>query len=131
MQTIIDQNVRVIGAYLPNILAALLLLIVGWVVAAIVSGLIKAALRRTDLDNRLARSMGTSGVGAEQAVGTIVFWLIMLFVLVGFFQALDLPVVSQPLNQLLGTVLAFLPRLVSAAILLALAWILATVLRRL
>jgi hypothetical protein len=87
-------------------------------------------LRRTELDNRIARSMGGDGVGVENTLGTIVFWLIMLFVLIGFFQALSLAVVSGPLNQLLTEVLGFLPRLISAAILLLLAWVLATVLKR-
>ena len=128
--TVIEQNVRVIGSFLPNILAALLILIVGWIVASIISGVVKGALRRTDLDNRLARSMGGTGIGVERTVGSIVFWLIMVFVLIGFFQALDLPIVSTPLNQLLATVLAFLPRLFSAAILILLAWIVATILRR-
>src|SRR6478672_461151 len=117
MPVIVDQNLRIIGSYLPSILAAILILIVGWIVATIVSNLVKGALRRTDLDNRLARSMGTSGVGTERLVGSIVFWLIMLFVLVGFFQTLSLPLVSDPLNQLLGTVFAFLPRVLSAALL--------------
>ena len=130
MQGVIDENVRIIGTYIPSILAALLILIVGWIVATIVSALVKGALRRTGLDNRLARSMGGTGIGVERLVGSVVFWLIMLFVLIGFFQALSLPIVSEPLNRLLGQVLAFLPRLLSAAILALVAWILATVLKR-
>lgn len=126
-----DNNFRVILSYLPNILAALLILIVGWIVAAIVSGAVKGLLKRTDVDNRIARSMGGSGVNSERVAGTIAFWLVMLFVLVAFFQALDLPVVSVPLNTMLGTVLAFLPRLLSAALLFAIAWVVATVLKRL
>lgn len=129
--TIIEQNVRTIGSFLPNILAALLILIVGWIVATIIAGVVKGALRRTNLDNRLARSMGGTGVGIERMIGTVVFWLLMLFVLIAFFQALDLPIVSTPLNLLLATILGFLPRLLSAAILIALAWVLATVLKRL
>src|SRR5215213_1005929 len=100
MPSVIDQNVRIIGSYLPNVLGALLILIVGWIVATLISGIVKAALRRTDFDNRLARSMGTSGVGVERAAGTVVFWLIMLFVLIAFFQTLSLPMVSDPLNQM-------------------------------
>jgi flagellar biosynthesis protein FliQ len=58
-----------------------------------------------------------------------VFWLILLFVLVAFFQTLGLAQVSVPLNLLLGQVLTFLPRLVAAAVLILIAWVLATVLR--
>jgi hypothetical protein len=131
MQTVITDNVRIIGGYLPNVLGALLILIVGWIVAWIISAVVRGVLRRTDIDDRIARSMGSDGVAVANAAGTIVFWLIMLFVLVAFLQTLSLAGVSGPLNQLLTEVLAFLPRLFSAALLLLLAWILATVLKRL
>src|SRR5215216_553159 len=98
MQTVITDNVRIIGSYLPNVIGALLILIVGWIVAWIISAIVRGVLRRTDLDNRIARSMGGDGVGVENTVGTIVFWLIMLFVLLGFFQALSLAAISGPLN---------------------------------
>jgi hypothetical protein len=116
---------------LPNLLGALLILIVGWIVAAVVSGVVKRLFQRTDVDNRIARSTGASGVGVENAIGTVVFWLIMLFVLIGFFQTLSLTVVSDPLNAFLAQILTFLPRLFSAAILLLLAWLIATALKRL
>jgi hypothetical protein len=130
IQAFLDQQVRLVGSFLPNLLAALLILIVGWIFAKIVSSVVRGLLRRTDLDNRLARSMGTTGVGVENAVGTTVFWLIMLFVLIGFFQTLHLAGISGPLNDLLAQILAFLPRLLGAVILLLVAWVVATVLRR-
>ncbi len=130
MQTVIEDNVRIIGNFLPNVLGALLILIVGWIFATILSKVIGGVLRRTGVDNRIAGSMGGTGLGAEKAVERIVFWLVMLFVLVAFFQALSLTIVSTPLNELLGQVLGFLPRLISAAVLLLIAWVLATVLKR-
>jgi hypothetical protein len=107
-----------------------LLLIVGYIVARVVSGLVRRLLLRTGLDNRLARSLGGSGLGSEGAVASVVFWLIMLFVLIGFFQTLQLAAVSTPLGLLLGQVLAFIPRLLGAALLLLVAWVVASVLKR-
>ena len=130
MPEFIDQQVQLIGSYLPNILAAILILIVGYIVAKIVSSVVGGILKRTSLDNRLARSLGGTGLQAENAVSTAVFWLIMLFVLIGFFQALALTAVSEPLNELVAQVLAFLPRLLGAAVLTVLAWVVATVLKR-
>ena len=103
MQTIIEQNIRIIGTLSTEH-----------------SGGTPDADRR--LDGRGCRvEPGESGacaeptwtidwrvpwappgIGAESAVGTIVFWLIMLFVLVGFFQALELPVVSAPAQPAAG-----------------------------
>ena len=131
MPVFIDQQIRLIGSYLPNILAAILILIVGYIVAKIVSSVVGGILKRTSLDNRIARSLGGgTGLEAENAISTAVFWLIMLFVLVGFFQTLALSAISEPLNALVAQVLAFIPRLLGAVVLLVLAWIVATALKR-
>ena len=130
MPPYVDTAVSTLVAFLPSLIAAVLLLIVGYIVARIVSGLVRGLLRRTSLDNRLARSLGGTGLGSEGAVASVVFWLIMLFVLIGFFQTLQLAAVSTPLGQLLAEVLAFVPRLLGAALLLLLAWVVATVLKR-
>jgi hypothetical protein len=130
MPAFVDQQIRFIGSFIPNLIAALLVLIIGYIVAKIISGAVRGLLRRTTLDNRLASSLGGTGIGAEGAISTAVFYLIMVFVLIGFFQALALTAVSEPLNELLAQVLAFLPRVLGAALMLFVAWVVATVLRR-
>jgi Mechanosensitive ion channel, conserved TM helix len=130
MPPYVDTAVNTLVAFLPSLIAAVLLLIVGYIVARVVSGLVKRLLGRTGLDNRLARSLSGTGLGSEGAVASVVFWLIMLFVLIGFFQTLQLAAVSTPLGLLLGQVLAFIPRLLGAALLLLLAWVVASVLKR-
>lgn len=127
------DTVPVVGPYLPNLLGALVTLVLGWLVALVVSRVIGGVLRRTDLDNRLARAMAGGGstqrIPVESWVQSIVFWLIFLFVLVAFFQALGLTQIAGPINDLLAVVLAFIPRLVGAAVLALIAWVLATVVR--
>ncbi|HEY9838577.1 MAG TPA: mechanosensitive ion channel, partial [Vampirovibrionales bacterium] len=59
-------------------------------------------------------------------ISNTVYWLIMIFVLVAFLQALNLEVVSQPLNRFLEQIFAYLPKIGGAAVLLGVAWILAT-----
>jgi hypothetical protein len=73
MPIYVENQIRTIISYVPNIIAALLILIVGYIVARIVSGAVRGLLRRTTLDNRLARALGATGVGAESGVATAVF----------------------------------------------------------
>ena len=133
MQTILDQIVRLVGAYIPNLIAALVILVVGWLVALVVSAIVRGALRRTTLDNRLARWIAGEEAGkaieVEQWIAKGVFYVIMLFVLVAFFQALGLTLITEPLNQLLIQVFQYAPRLLGAGVLLLLAWIVASVLK--
>lgn len=128
-----DRSSALIGGYLPSILGALVILVVGWLVALAAAAIVRGVLHRTTLDSRLVGSVFGERAGKapiERYLGTAVFWLVMLFVLVAFFDALRLPVVTQPLNVLLAELTAFAPRLLGAVLLLVLAAVVATLLRR-
>lgn len=133
MQTFIDTLARILGSYLPNLLAALAILVVGWILALIVAAIVRGILRRTDLDNRIAKWAAGEERGAEidieRWISQIIFYVLMLFVLVAFFQTLGLTLITQPLNLLLAQVFEFLPRVLAAGLLLLVAWILASALR--
>src|SRR3990170_7589690 len=133
MQEFLSQITRILGAYLPNLVGALILLVVGWLVAVVLAAIMRSILRRTQLDNRIARWVAGETRAAEMDVerwtSRIVFYLIMLFVLIAFFQTLGLTIVTEPLNQMLVQVFAFLPRLLAAGILLVVAWVIASALR--
>lgn len=127
VETILVQ----LGVFLPSLLGALAILIGGWLVATVVAFLIKKVLHSTNLDNRIAsaimgRAPGEEMPPTEKWVSNTVYWLIMIFVLVAFLQALNLDVVSQPLNRFLEQIFAYLPQIGGAAVLLGVAWILAT-----
>ncbi|MDA0748223.1 MAG: mechanosensitive ion channel [bacterium] len=121
--------------WLPPLLMALAVLVVGWLIALVVSALVRRLLRRTELDNQLV-----SWVVGEEA-GTRIeiekwtargdYYLIMLFVLVATSQALGFSMITEPLNQMLVEVFTFAPRILSAGLLLLLAWVLASAVRML
>jgi hypothetical protein len=53
----------------------------------------------------------------------------MLFVLVAFFQALNLTMITMPLNQMLSKIFDFAPDFIAAIVILAVAWLIATVVK--
>ncbi|MFW5941819.1 MAG: mechanosensitive ion channel [bacterium] len=124
--------VPVLGEGVVDFLIALIILIVGYVVAKLVERIVIAVLGRTTLDNRLARAMDSdpqAEPSVERAIGRLGFYLVMLFVLVAFFRRLGLTFITDPLNQLIADIVAFLPRLIAAAIILAAGYLLARILR--
>ena len=132
MQTILVQIFESVSSYIPQLIGALVILIVGWLIAFIISNLVRRLLKRTDLDNKLVSWVtGEKAPNVEQGIGRVVFWLIMILVLIAFFQALGLTLVTDPLNQLVSKILYYLPQLFGAGILLLIAWITATILRML
>ena len=131
-RNVTDQVSQLVGGYLPNLLGALGILIIGWLVALVVARLVRGALKRTTIDNRIAGWMGAGQeVEVERYAGKTAYWLIMLFVLVAFFQALNLTNVTEPLNVLLSQLTGFAPRLLGAGTLLLAAWLVATVVKKL
>jgi hypothetical protein len=132
VENFVKQTSGTVGAFLPSLIGAVVTLFVGWIVAFVVSSVVRKLLKRTDLDNRLGNlatgsaSSSRSTMNTEKLVGDVVFWLIFLFAVLAFLNALNLTVVAQPLNNVLNQVLAFVPKLASAAALGGIAWLLAT-----
>lgn len=134
MDSFITNTSAQLGSFLPSLVGAILILIVGWIIAAVVATFVKKLLLRFDADNRLAASvLGTSATDpkppVEKWVAAVVFWIIMLLAILAFFNALRLEIVSQPLNDFLQQIFRYLPRLGGAAILVAVAWVLATLVK--
>jgi hypothetical protein len=130
----LDQISHTLGFISPNLFGALIILVVGWMVALIISSIIGKALYRTGLDEKIARMV----VGEEKAkaieshrwISKIIYYVLLFFVLVAFFQALGLTLVAQPLNELLTIVFSYLPKLFAALAIALIAWIVAVVLKR-
>ena len=117
-----------LGSSLPGILGALGILIVGWFVATLVRAGVRKGLGLVQLNNRMRNTTGTQ-MDVEGGAASALFYVVVLFVLVAFFNALNLELVSGPLRGFLDQVLAFAPKIVAGGVLLLVAWVLATVVR--
>ncbi|BAZ09240.1 TM helix repeat-containing protein [Calothrix sp. NIES-4071] len=116
--------------FLPRLLGAVLILLVGWLIAAVAAAIVRGVLNRTRIDNRIAASVtGRDAPQVEGFISSLVFWGILLITVVAVLDTLELRVASQPLNSFLSQVGFFLPKLVGAGILLAIAWAVATVVK--
>ena len=117
-----------LGRFLPGLLGAFLLLIVGLIVATIAKTFVKFLLGITKLDNQLATKAGIgSDVSVETTVGGIVFGVVMLFFIIAILDALKLDAVSEPIGGLLQTVFEYVPRLAGAALILFVTWVIAKI----
>jgi Conserved TM helix len=116
-----------------NVVVAILILVVGWIVAALLAAFTRGLLQRTGLDERLRGILGGTATAPQVASGVarIVFFLVMVLVVVAALDSLQLTTVTAPLNAFVTVVLEYLPRVGGALLLLLVAWLLATVLRAL
>ena len=110
-----------LGTYLPTILGALAVLLIGWIIALIASGLTRKGLAKLRANERLS-TQTKSGTDFQRLGGRIVFWIIFLVALVGALGILRIDGVTGPLSGMLNT-------LVPAIVLAVVAWLVATVVR--
>ena len=119
-----------LGATLPNVLGALGILVIGWFVAVTIRAGVRKGLGYINLNKQLGSTTGTE-MDVEGGTAAAAYYLVLLLVLVGFFNALHLELVSGPLRVLVDQVLAFIPKIIAGGVLLLVAWVIATVVRTL
>lgn len=130
------NNIKLGQTSVVDIVLACGILLVGYLIALFAQSLTKSLLKKTDIDNRIAAWVtGTTNADdklpVEDWMGTAIFWIIFIFAIVAFFDKLHFNAASVPLTGLLNQVTNYLPRILGAVILIALAWILATIARTL
>ncbi len=130
MQEFTEQMSQILGGYVLHLLGAIAVLVVGWFAAVVLSRSVRWALKRADVDNKVAQwSAEGKPTPVAQWISTGIFYLLLLFVLVAFFQALGLTTMTEPLNNFLNQIFGYAPHLIAPVILIAVAWIVARVLR--
>lgn len=117
------------GELLPNIVAALGLILIGWLVASVarrvgmrlveawtprLAGGVGRLTRSTEAQRRLARAGADERV--RTVVGNVVFWVVLLFFLASATEALGLPVITTWLSG----IVAYLPQLLAALVIVLL-----------
>jgi MFS family permease len=127
-------NLDVLQENIWDIGRAVAILVIGLIVAWIVSAVIGSLFKKTNIDNKIAGWVRGDREGqelppVEKWISTVVFWLLTIFVLVAFFNQLGLTAVSEPLNTFLNGITGFLPQLGGALLWLGVAWLLATVVK--
>ncbi|MDX1680329.1 MAG: mechanosensitive ion channel [Akkermansiaceae bacterium] len=105
-----------VTGFLPNLIGAIVFGIVAYAVATIVKKILVGLLTAAKLDERL--KLGDDKP-LTSALGNITFCLIILVLLPGVLQALGVDAVSGPVEELVATILAYLPNLFAGGILIA------------
>ena len=107
--------------FIPKLLGAVILLLVGWFLGKLIGGLVTKALRAIKFNEvadkaEIDELLRNAGVKMDPAavVGAIARWFVYLVFFLAAFNALGLPQVSAVIDD----VLAFLPKVVVALIVL-------------
>ncbi len=111
-----------VAAFLPKLAAALVILVVGYLVAKLVARILDRVLERVGFDRVVERggvrqALARSKYDPSDILAKLVFWTILLLVLQLAFGVFG----ANPISDLLGGLIAYLPNIFVAILLIVIA----------
>src|SRR5215213_5940904 len=103
-----NQVVNDLLLALPAIIGALIILLVGWIIAKIASGVIRRLVQRAGVDRTFAErgadvyGKRASALSPSRLAGTLTYWVILLIFVVAAANFLGWPQVSTLINNFIG-----------------------------
>ncbi|MFH7805436.1 mechanosensitive ion channel [Acinetobacter sp. BSP-53] len=110
------------------ILAAIAILIIGWIVALIIAAGIKKVLQKLGTNQRLSGATGHRS-NVENIISRIIFWIVMIIAVIGALNVLNLTSVSGPFSNMIQQFLLFIPQLLAAIAVGFIGWIVANLVK--
>ncbi|MCD8900987.1 mechanosensitive ion channel [Staphylococcus gallinarum] len=122
-------------SFLPNIIGALIFLLIAWIIAVIVKKVIVKGLGALGFEEWLQKKgLVDAGKGKSesegiiQTFGKLAYFLVFLLFLPSVFDSLNMQSVSKPIKGMMSSILNFSPKIIVAVIILVLGIFIAKVL---
>ena len=117
-----------LGGPIGSIIGAILIFIIGWLVALGIAALVRGVLSKVNLNQQMSSSTGKS-YDLEGIISKIVFWFIFIIAIAGALSQLNLNSISTPFANMVNQVLTFIPNIIAAIAVGVIGWVIATVVR--
>lgn len=123
---------NVIG-FLPNIVKALILFLLAWVVATVVKKLVEKLLIKFNVDKKLSKGKTPPsleyGKDRVKNIAQVVYYLLFILFIPSILDALNMDSVSAPISNMMDKLLAFIPNLIGAAVIVFIGYFIAKIIR--
>ena len=122
MEDALQDGLRTVGNFIPKLLLFLVILLIGWLIAKVLAKAVNAILERVGFDRAIerggiAKAMQRSKYDASDILAKIVYYFVLLFTLQLAFSAFG----PNPISVLLTAIIAFLPKLFVAIVIVVVA----------
>lgn len=118
-----------VAGYIPTILAAIVILVIGWFLAKIVEAIVARVLKLVRLDVAsekagIAKMLSEGDIKAtlSEIIGAIIYWIVILIAIATAMNALNLAIAADILSRLV----AYIPNILGAIFIIVLGMLLAT-----
>jgi hypothetical protein len=108
--------------YLPNILAALVLLLLAWILAKVLRAGTRRLMRASGIDKRLGKGkdpQDESQYPVAQVTGTVVFWVVWILFILAILQVLGIEGLFDSIVVIFERIFAAILHIIGAAVILA------------
>lgn len=123
-----------VANFLPSFIAALIIFILGWIIASILGKLVSQLIGLTKVDNALRAAgfektleKGGFKLNSGNFVGALIKWFFIIVFLVASLEILGLQTVTEFLR---GVVLGYLPQVIVAVLMILVAAVLAEAMQK-
>ncbi|WP_445002241.1 mechanosensitive ion channel [Exiguobacterium alkaliphilum] len=132
-------NFNSVMSWLPDLLLVLLVLVIGFILAKVLEGVTRKALRKARLDERVGvtKEGDPAKPGREERkwtperiIAKVVFFGVLLLAFLIVFEYMNVPGVAQPFNQIYASFSGLITGVIKAGLILLVAWIIATLLKK-
>lgn len=132
-------NFNSVMSWLPDLLLVLLVLVIGFILAKVLEGVTRKALRKARLDERVGvKKEGDPAKPGrderkwtpERIIAKVVFFGVLLLAFLIVFEYMNVPGVAQPFNQIYASFSGLITGVIKAGLILLVAWIIATLLKK-
>ena len=124
----LQEAISVFLSYIPQLIGAVIILVIGYIVAKVLEAVVGRVLQAIGFDSWMERGgikqffdRAETKHTPATIIGKLVFWFVFIIALTMAADALGIPQVSAVLGQLL----AFIPNIIAAILILILAALLA------
>lgn len=111
------------GESLSGVIAAVLILIIGWFIAGFVKRMTTKLIKKTGIDDKLKNSK----LKLSSFIGKLLYFLVMIFVFMLALGKLGLTDVLDPIKNLLNGFTNYIPNIIGAGLVAYIGYMLATI----
>lgn len=119
--------VNIVLLFIPNLIAAGLLALLGWVLATVVRSALSNVLNRTSVDEKLSSEAGVPHM--SESIANLAYWFILLMFLPMVLHQLGVTGLLAPINGMITKALSYIPNLIGAGVIIFVGFVIAKILR--
>jgi len=111
----INDTTAILGPGFGKYIGAILIILIGWIVASIVKKVIVNIFKRTQLDERMADKMHLK-MNLGKFIAKLAYYLILLYALIMSLETLGMTTALDPVKNLFTQIGNYIPNIIGAAI---------------